>query len=59
MQALQADGFSMKASKWPTGFYELYDPKDTSLGLFRNYIVIQASSTRFDYEITIHLSLVL
>ncbi|KIK79864.1 hypothetical protein PAXRUDRAFT_16093 [Paxillus rubicundulus Ve08.2h10] len=42
MAALQAGEISMKASKWPAGFYEegtMYDPEDKTKGLFRNHIV--------------------
>ncbi|KAH0831875.1 hypothetical protein J3R83DRAFT_12746 [Lanmaoa asiatica] len=43
MEALQAGDFSMKASRWPSGFYEdgVYDPKDKMVGLFRNHTVVR------------------
>jgi hypothetical protein len=49
MEALQAGDFSMKASKWPAGFYEDddYDPKNKMDGLFRNHTVVQVCSAYF------------
>lgn len=43
MEAMQAGDFPMKASRWPSGFYEdgIYDPKDKTIGLFRNHTVVR------------------
>ncbi|KAG9314877.1 hypothetical protein JVU11DRAFT_3978 [Chiua virens] len=43
MEALAQGVFPMKASRWPTGFYQddVYDPKDNTIGLFRNHVVVR------------------
>jgi hypothetical protein len=49
MEALQAGDFSMKASKWPAGFYkdDGYDPKNKMDGLFQNGTVMWVCSAYF------------
>ena len=61
MEALQAGDFPIKSSRWPAGFYEKdsYNPKDKTIGLFRNHTVVRVSRAFFQGAMTYTTCIVL